>query len=124
MHCCVGRRVMGKYTPNQYPVTLTVEERERLEEITRTGRAPARKIQHARVLLLSDHHRPEGHWTEPQIAEALGMHRNTVSRIRKRFVLQGERPALERKPRQTPPVPPKIDGRVEAHLIAMCCGAP
>jgi transposase len=115
---------MGKYTPDQYPVTLTVEERERLEEITRTGRAPARKIQHARVLLLSDHHRPEGHWTEPQIAEALGMHRNTVSRIRKRFVLQGERPALERKPRQTPPVPPKIDGRVEAHLIAICCGAP
>jgi hypothetical protein len=52
------------------------------------------------------------------------MHRNTVSRSRKRFVLEGERPALERKPRLTPPVPPKVDGRVEAHLVAICCGPP
>ena len=110
--------------PNKYPVLLSQEERQRLEDITANGRAPAKKIRHARVLLLSDHHRPGGHWTEPQIAEALGMHRNTVARIRKRFVLEGERPALERQPRLTPPVPPKVDGRVEAHLVALCCGAP
>ena len=34
------------------------------------------------------------------------------------------RPALERKPRETPPVPAKIDGVVEAHLIAICTGPP
>jgi transposase len=113
---------MGKFTPNQFPVHLTAEEQERLQDITRNGKAPAGKIRHAQVLLLSDHNRPDGHWTEPQIAEALGMHRNTVARIRKRFVLEGERPALDRKKRETPPVPPKIDGRVEAHLVAICCG--
>jgi transposase len=110
--------------PNKYPVQLTAEERQRLEAITRNGRAPAKKIRHARVLLLSDRNRPGGHWAESQIAQALGMHRNTVARIRKRFALEGERPALERKPRATPPVPPKVDGRVEAHLVALCCGAP
>jgi hypothetical protein len=113
---------MGKFTPNQYPVVLRDEERERFERIVRDGQAPAKKIAHARVLLLSDHNRPGGHWTEPRIAEALGIHRNSISRIRKRFVLEGEGPALNRQRRETPPVPPKIDGRVEAHLVAICCG--
>jgi hypothetical protein len=108
--------------PNKYPVLLGAEQRQRLEDIATNGRAAAKKIRHAQVLLLSDHNRPGGHWTEPQVAAALGLHRNSVSRIRKRFVLEGEQPALERKPRATPPVPPKIDGRVEAHLIALCCG--
>lgn len=115
---------MGLFTPNQFPVRLTPEQRQSLEEITRNGHAPAKKIRHARVLLLGDQGRPEGAWTDPRIADALGMHVNTVARIRKRFAQEGERPALERKPRLTPPVPPKIDGRVEAHLIAICCGPP
>jgi transposase len=111
-------------TPNLYPVRLTPEQRASLEEITRNGRAPAKKIRHAQVLLLSDHDRPEGKRTGPEIADLLGMHLNTVARIRKRFATEGEQPALERKPRQTPPVAPKIDGQVEAQLIAICCGPP
>jgi transposase len=111
-------------TPNLYPVRLTPEQRLSLEEITRNGRAPAKKIRHAQVLLLSDHDRPEGKRTDPEIADVLGMHLNTVARIRKRFATEGERPALERKPRETPPVAPKIDGQVEAQLIAICCGPP
>lgn len=110
------------FAPNQYPVRLTPEQRQSLDEITRNGQAPAKKIRHAQVLLLSDRDRPGGHRTDAEIAGALGMHVNTVARVRKLFVTQGERPALERKPRPAPPVPPKIDGRVEAHLIALCCG--
>lgn len=111
-------------TPNLYPVRLAPEQRASLEELTRNGHAPAKKIRHAQVLLLSDHNRPGGKRTDPEVADALGMHLNTVARIRKRFVLEGERPALERKPRATPPVPPKIDGHVEAQLVAICCGPP
>lgn len=111
-------------TPNLYPVHLDPEQRRSLEEITRNGHAPAKKIRHAQVLLMSDRDRPAGKMTGPRIADALGMHLNTVARIRKRFVLEGERPALERKPRMTPPVPAKVDGRVEAHLIALCTGPP
>jgi transposase len=111
-------------TPNLYPVRLTPEQRASLEEITRNGHAPAKKIRHAQVLLLSDHDRPEGKRTGPEIADVLGMHLNSVARIRKRFATEGEQPALERKPRQTPPVAPKIDGHVEAQLIAICCGPP
>jgi hypothetical protein len=43
--------------PNQYPVCLSVEQRQRFEDIARNGRAPAKKISHARVLLLSDRNR-------------------------------------------------------------------
>jgi hypothetical protein len=108
-------------TPNLYQVQLDPEQKQRLEEITANGHAPAKKIRHAQVLLLSDRGRPEGHWSGPRIAQALGMHITTVARIRRRFVEQGERPALERRPRAEPPVAPKVDGHIEAHLIATCC---
>jgi hypothetical protein len=111
-------------TPNLYPVHLTPEQRQSLEDITRNGHATARKIRHANVLLMSDRDRPVGRMAGTEVAAALGMHINTVNRIRKRFVLEGEQPALERKPREAPPVPPIIDGRVEAHLIAICTGPP
>jgi hypothetical protein len=111
-------------TPNQYPILLDPQQRESLEEITRNGHAPAKKIRHAQVLLLSDRNRPGGKMTGPEVAAVLGMHLNTVARIRKRFCLEGERPALERKRRETPPVPAIVDGRVEAHLIAICTSPP
>jgi hypothetical protein len=116
---------MARSTPNQYPVRLTDEQRERLGRLTRTGTAPVRKVRHARVLLLSDGDRPGGRLTREQIAGALGMHVNTVDRLRKRFVLEGEEPAVNGKPRAEPPVPAKIDGRAEAYLVVACCsGAP
>jgi hypothetical protein len=36
-------------------------------------------------------------------------------------VTEGEAPALNRKPRAMPSTPRKIDGCVEAHLVAICC---
>jgi transposase len=113
---------MARSTPNQYPVRLTAEQRERFEDICSNGHAPAKKIAHARLLLLSDHDRDGGAWSRTQVAEALGLHPNTVDKIRKRFVLDGEAPALERKARAAPPRPPILDGRAEAHLVAICCG--
>jgi transposase len=115
---------MAVSTPNLYPVRLTLGQREAFLQITRNGRASAKKIRHAQILLRSDVDREGGRLSSREIAERLGMHDNSVDRIRKRFVLEGEGPALERKVRETPAVPPKIDGHVEAHLIAICCGPP
>jgi len=108
----------------KYAVVLTPETRQRLESITRNGRAPAKKIQHARVLLMSDSNHPTGRYHDKEIAVILGIHVNTVARVRTRFVLQGEGPALERKKRATPPVPAKLDGQAEAKLVAICCSDP
>jgi transposase len=112
---------MAVSTPNLYRIELSDEQRACFEDITRNGKSPAKKIRHAQVLLWSDQKRPEGYWTREKIAERLQMHVNTVDRIRKRFVVEGEGPALNRKKRETPPTPPKIDGHVEAHLVAICC---
>ena len=112
---------MARSTPNQYPVVLSVTQRKRLEQITRQGHAPARKIQHAQVLRLSDRNRPEGPVTRDRISKMIGLHVNSVDRIRRRFVLEGEAPALDRKKRATPPTPPKFNGRTEAQLVALCC---
>lgn len=111
-------------SPRKHTVCLTAEQRQRLESITRNGTAPAKKIQHARVLLLSDSDHPNGRYTDAQITLILGMHRNTVARVRIRFALEGEKPALDRKVRATPPIPPKLDGQAEATLVAICCSAP
>ncbi len=106
---------------HKYTVILPAQTRRRLETLTRNGHAPAKKMLHARVLLMSDAHHPAGRYHDREIAAILGLHVNTVARIRSRFVVQGEGPALERKVRVTPPTPPKLDGRAEAWLVATCC---
>lgn len=108
----------------KYVVDLTPEARARLESIARNGSASAKKILHARVLLMSDQHHVNGRYHDQEIAAALGVHVNTVARVRKRFVLQGEGPALDRKPRSTPPVAARLDGNGEAILVAICCSPP
>lgn len=114
----------GNGSNSKYVVDLSPEARARLEEVARNGTAPAKKVLHARVLLMSDEHHPGGRYPDGEIAAALGLHVNTVARVRKRFAQQGEGPAVDRKPRATPPVPPKVDGRAEAHLVAICCSPP
>ena len=106
-------------------VILSVEERKNLEAISRNGYASAKKILHAQILLMSD----EGEiatqkWTDEEIASALNMHRNTVGRVRKKFLNLGIAPALERKVRMLPPVEPIVDGETEAQIIALCCSEP
>ena len=115
---------MAVSVPGQYPIRLSDSQRQRLEEITAHGHAPVRKVRHAQVLLLSDRARPGGRLPRTQIADLLGMHVNSVDRIRKRFGREGEVPALNRKPRLTPPTPPRLDGQGEAYLVAICCSAP
>ena len=115
---------MSCSTPHKFPVRLSADQRQRLEEICRNGHAPAKKIRHAQVLLLSDKNHQRGGRTRTEISETLGIHTNTVDRIRKRFVQEGEEPALNRKPRSAPPTPPILDGRGEAHLVAICCSDP
>lgn len=102
-------------------VRLTDDQRQRLTDLTRNGSSPAKKIRHARILLLADADHPDGRRNDVYIAEVLEVHVNTVKRTRWRFVRAGEAPALDRKPRESPPVAPKVDGAVEAQLVALCC---
>jgi len=102
-----------------YIVTLTAEERSSFQGLISKGKAAAHKQLHARILLKADVSEGQS-WTDEEIAEALEISRPTVERVRRRFVEEGVEAALNRKKRPAPP--PKImDGKAEAHLIALAC---
>ncbi len=100
----------------QYLVNLTQEEREHLFEITRRGKSSARKVK--RSLNMSK--AGEGA-TDQQIAEAVMVGPSTVSRVRQRFVEGGLERALNDRPR--PGKRRKLDGKQEAHLVAVACSS-
>jgi transposase len=108
----------------RYKVTLDTEERQALHELIAAGKAAARKLTHARILLKADAADGGPAWPDGQIAEALEVSVATVERVRQRFVEQGLDAALDRKRREHPARPPKLDGRAEARLIALACSAP
>jgi len=101
----------------KYIVDLTEEERERLRALLRGGKAPVRMVTRARVLLKAD----EG-YTDEAVATALEVGTATVSRIRQRFVEEGLERALRERPR--PGQRRRLNGKQEAHLIAVACTTP
>jgi len=102
-----------------YIVSLTDEEREGLEMLTKTGKAAAKKINHAKILLKADINQSGGGWKDQKISEALDTSVSTIEKVRQRFVEEGLEPALNPRPR--PAKLRKLDGEVEAHLIAIAC---
>ena len=105
-------------------VRLTAEQRGRLESEVRNGSSKAKRITHARILLIADEGHPLGRYTDAQIAGHVGVHVNTAARVRTTFVREGEGAAVGRKPPPAPPTPPKLDGAAEAKLVAVCCSPP
>ena len=104
----------------RYKVTLTKEERDRLEALTHRGKTAAPKFIHARALLLCDAG-PHGHpWKVADVAEALGVTPRTIEHLKERFVEEGIEAALERK-RSTKPPKLTFDGAFDARLTALAC---
>ena len=105
----------------KYIVTLTEAERRMLREMVSRGKAAARKLMHARVLLKADASEGGPDWDDASIARGVEAGRATVERVRKEFVEEGLEAALERhKPRRE--YRRTLDGDGEAHLIALACG--
>jgi transposase len=107
----------------KYIVTLEPEERELLQQLIRKGKAAARKLTRARILLKADSSAGQPGWTDEQIAQALDIHYTTVANVRRRWVEQGLEAALNRRP-PTRQYERKLDGEAEAHLIALACSGP
>lgn len=104
--------------PKKYVVRLTDSERTHLERLVRKGKAHARKLLYARILLKADANKDS--WTDERIAEALEVSTATVARERRRFCEEGLEVALmPKKPGR--PRRRVLDGRAEAHLIALSC---
>lgn len=94
-----------------YVVNLSQEEREDLKTIARTGKASARIIRRAQILLWSD----EGK-EDKEIVELLDCSPMTVSSTRERWVQEKR---LEDLPRRG--VKPLLDAKEASLLIALAC---
>ena len=106
---------------SKYSVKLNQGQRNMLEDVAKTGEAPARKIMHAQILLKCDKGEWGPRWRDQQIREAFGVGETLMKRIRKRYVEDGLEAALERKKHPKRPEKQKIDGKQEAQIIALLC---
>ena len=82
------------------------EERERLREVISRGKAKAKSILKARILLKAD----QG-WADAEICQALDTNISMVARVRETLVTEGLDAVLTRKKRETAPIEPIFDGK-------------
>jgi hypothetical protein len=108
----------------KYVVTLSDEERERLNALIRMGKHPARQLTKARILLKADISEAGDGWSDSQIAEALETSVDTVARTRQQLVEEGFEAVLVRKHSPASARPRIFDGAAEAKLIALACSEP
>ena len=104
----------------KYIVSLAPEERVELQRLVNAGKTAARRLAHARILLLAD----KDDCLDEEIVSALGVSLRTVERIRKRLVTEGLEAALDHRPQPPRPDKIKIRGDLEQKLIELACADP
>src|SRR3954470_12874933 len=106
----------------KFVVRLSIEERGQLESLVAKGKAAARQLTRARILLKADCSPLGPAWSDEQISNAPDLGAMAVHRVRRSFVEGGLDGVLVR--RRVPRRPRLLDGDQEAHLIALPCGSP
>ena len=101
----------------RYRVTLSGDERERLERLSRQRTASVRMVRRAQALLLAAEDN-----TDEVIAERLRMGVATLERLRRRFVEEGLEASLRERPR--PGARPKLGPKEQAFVVALACTKP
>lgn len=81
----------------KYIVKLNTDERAYLHQMISAGKAAARKLLHARILLKADMSPGGPGWTDEHISEALEVSTTTIGRVRQQSVEQSLTAALERR---------------------------
>ena len=107
----------------KYVIELSEQDKTELLDIVTKGSSPARTILRANILLASDKH-SEKYLTVAEIANVYHTTPTTVQTVRTSYCEKGLEATINRKKRETPPVPAKVPGEVEAHVIALACGKP
>ena len=106
-------------------IYLTEEEQVYLKEIVRKGVHNSHTITRARVLLMLDRTGKSDHVRYKRTAEYANISVQAVYNMRDEFLANHDIESyLTRKKRETPPIAPKINGEIEARIIAEACSAP
>ena len=105
----------------KYIVRLSTEERDQLRKLLTGGRGSVRMFTRARILLKADQSSDGPSWSDEKISEAFDVTIITVQHIREQLVKEGFDAVLSRREYQLTKPRRKIDGDLEAHLIALAC---
>jgi len=105
-------------------IQLSEHEYRRLTDFVSKGTHPAKLITRAKVILDLDINHGNRYSSMKAVGQNHSLSRTAVADIRNVYLELGVDGIVKRKRRKTPPVPPKVDGAVEAHLIALCCSDP
>ena len=108
----------------KYVVKLSAAERVRLGDLISKGKASAKTILKARILLKADKSEAGEGWADEDICRALDTNVTMVARVREKLVSEGLDAVLTRKKRETPPIQPIFDGEKQAKLTALACSTP
>lgn len=108
----------------KYKVTLTPQERTQLYEIATRGHHNSQTILNAVILLRCDEGPGQDQpLTNQAITDVLPISMKKIDRVKQRFVEHGLDAALVKQPARRL-YPRKVDGEVEAHLVALSCSQP
>lgn len=107
----------------KYIIKLSETERRELIRTIKNGTSMARVITRANILLASDASKGKP-LTVAEVADRYNTTPTTVQNVRTTYANSGLEGALYRKKRETPPVQPKVDGNLEARIIAISCSDP
>ncbi len=109
--------------PKKYIIKLKRDERTQLRELVQNGKDSAKALTHARILLKADQTKGQPGWTDEAIRDAFDVSVATIERVRQIYVCQGLNAAVRRRARSRERTR-RLDGRQEAHLIALACSVP
>lgn len=110
-------------TSYKYVIKLSDADRTELNDVIAKGTTPARIILRVNILLASDCSSKK-YMTVAEIAEVYHTTPTTVQSVRTSYCEKGLAATLVRKKRETPPVPAKVTGDIEARINALACGVP
>ena len=103
-------------------IVLTVRKRAELEQFSSRGTHSVRLVNRAKIILALDTSGGRKPETQRAIAEHIGVSRQAVNDAKLDFLAAGSvSEFLQRKKRETPPIPPKVTGENEARIIALAC---
>ena len=111
----------------KYRISLSQDERAKLEKVGRSSRRSPREKLRARILLLADESDPnpvsDNSPSDSYIAKQVRCAPLTVSKLRNRAAVRGAVESVFHKPQQNRKAR-ALDGEKEAQLIATVCSVP
>jgi hypothetical protein len=105
-------------------VTLTKEERRKLEALINEGKQSNRKFNRAKILLLADEGTEGPAMTDEEITKKLDTSLSSVARVRRLLIIKGNVDEVLNFNHRKAGRAPKIDGTIQATLVAQACSQP